>query len=75
MLKKEISMATRVDVQAYIATIKPERWRWYHGVAFYGLVQGISYSLDALVSRANGRQALAPWAERAPDKAYFRSLK
>lgn len=68
-------MAKRADVQAYLAAVEPERWRWYHGAIFYGLIQGLSYGLDALVSRANGREAPAPWADHAPDRKYFRSLK
>lgn len=46
------------------------RWRWYHGVAFYLLVQGTGYILGNLVStaRRTPRQSPALWQQ------YFHEL-
>ncbi len=50
------------------------RWRWYHGVIFYLLMQGISVGLTGLVSGIS-----RGWAQRnrsfTGDPAYFRSLQ
>lgn len=51
-------------------------WRWYYGVLFYLIVQGISVGLASLVrvsgiSRSAVKQTRLLWG----DPAYFRSLK
>lgn len=51
---------------------KAPRWRWYHGLAFYAIAQGLTFGLSGLVSLARGkglREALFS------DVAYFRDLK
>jgi tryptophan-rich sensory protein len=64
-----------MNAQANLDALKLERWRWYHGALFYGLIQGLGYGIDQLVSRASGRVPLDAWAEDDPDKKYFRSLR
>lgn len=51
------------------------RWRWYHGLAFYVLVQGLTFGLSGLVSLASGKKG-RNWSETIfGDVSYFRSLK
>lgn len=50
------------------------RWRWYHGVIFYLVVQGISSGLSGLLSGiSTGRTEQTYWLRGDP--AYFYSLK
>lgn len=51
-----------------------KRWRWYHGVVLYLLMQGLTFGLYNLVSgipRGEGKRARAALG----NPAYFRSLK
>ena len=49
-------------------------FRWYHGVAFYLLVQGITFGLAGIVSRLQGLQ-VKRFRDLFGDTNYFRSLK
>jgi len=50
------------------------RWRWYHGVLFYLLVQGITFGLAGMVSAVQGVQ-VKKVRDLFGDTTYFRSLK
>src|SRR5437588_286786 len=50
--------ATSTTRPAEQATITPRRWRWYHAVAFYAVVQGLTFGLSGLVSIARGVVAI-----------------
>ena len=51
------------------------RWRWYHAVIFYCIIQGLTFSLSGLVSLARGNRNKS-WREAFfGDVAYFQQLK
>ena len=51
------------------------RWRWYHAVIFYTIVQGLTFGLSGLVSLARGNQGKS-WREVLfGDVAYFQELR
>ncbi|WP_376796693.1 tryptophan-rich sensory protein [Thermogemmatispora sp.] len=49
-------------------------WRWYHGLLFYVLVQGLTFALSGLVNRWQGRRISSP-GQLLGDVAYFEELK
>ena len=57
------------------APIVPRRWRWYHGVAFYTLVQGLTFGLTGLVSLATKNRGKNIQETFFGDVSYFRTLK
>ena len=53
----------------------PRRWRWYHAVIFYTLVQGLTFGLSGLVSLARGNRG-KNWREALfGDVTYFQQLR
>ncbi len=54
---------------------KPRPWRWYHGIAFYVIVQALTFGLSGLVSIARGNKEQSKREMFVGDVPYFRSLK
>lgn len=61
-----------------IVNSTPKRWRWYHGLLFFGAVQAFIYSFRKVVQRGTGRGTLKAgesiWGNPA-DNAFYNSLK
>ena len=60
--------------QGAMVESKQVRWRWYHGVSFYLLMQGLTFGLTGLVSgirRGQRKQVREPLG----NQEYFYSLK
>jgi tryptophan-rich sensory protein len=53
---------------------KQRRWRWYHGVLFYVIVQILTFGLSGLVNLARGRK-IRSVGELLGDVAYFEELR
>ncbi len=51
------------------------QWRWYHGLAFYLVVQGLTFGLGGLVNLARGNKGRDARATFFGDVAYFKRLK
>lgn len=51
------------------------KWRWYHGVAFYALVQALTFGLSGLTSIASGNRGKDLWEDFFGNVDYFRELK
>lgn len=49
-------------------------WRWYHGLLFYLLVQGLTFALSGLVNRWQGRRISSP-GQLLGDVSYFEALR
>jgi tryptophan-rich sensory protein len=54
---------------------QPQRWRWYHGIAFYVIMQAMTFGLAGLVSGALGKQAERAGETIFSDVPYFKSLR
>ncbi len=73
-----MSIATRTgrkDRTIGPLTIAPRRWRWYHGVLFYGIVQIMTFGLSALVSVVRGRTGNSLREDIFGNQSYFNALK
>nr|BBH93875.1 hypothetical protein KTA_20740 [Thermogemmatispora argillosa] len=64
----------RVIANEFLAREAGRRWRWYHGLLFYGFVQGLTFALSGLVNRWQGRSVSSP-GQLLGDVAYFEELK
>ncbi|GAC1474961.1 MAG: hypothetical protein PVS3B1_24950 [Ktedonobacteraceae bacterium] len=51
------------------------RWHWYHGLAFYLIVQGLTFGLSGLVSLASGNTGKDARETFFGDVTYFKQLK
>ena len=67
-------MARATQPGAYVPA-PPRRWRWYHGVIFYTMVQGLTFGLSGLVSLARGNQGKSVREALFGDVSYFQELK
>jgi tryptophan-rich sensory protein len=67
--------ATSTTRPAEQATVIPRRWRWYHAVAFYAVVQGLTFGLSGLVSLARGNTGKSLREATFGDVSYFQHLK
>ncbi len=56
-------------------TGEPAKWRWYHGLAFYTVVQLLTFGFAALTSAVNGNQGKTLRDKIFGDVSYFSSLK
>ena len=56
-------------------TANPRRWRWYHAVAFYVVVQVLTFGLSGLVSLARGDKAKSLREAAFGDVSYFQQLR
>ena len=64
-----------IETKIRPTTAKPPKWRWYHGVAFYFIIQAITFGLAGLVSVASGKRGKITSETFFGDVSYFRSLK
>ena len=56
------------------AVVTLPRWRWYHAVAFYGVVQVLTFGLSGLVSLARGNRGQSLREATFGDVSYFARL-
>ena len=70
-----MATATReVQPIEQVSVVRP-RWRWYHAVVFYGVIQILTFGLSGLVSLARGNRNKS-WREAFfGDVAYFQQLR
>lgn len=53
----------------------PPRWRWYHGAAFYVIIQALTFGLSGLVTLISGRKSDNLRDAVFGDVTYFKQLK
>jgi tryptophan-rich sensory protein len=58
-----------------ITNTQSQKWRWYHGVAFYILVQALTFSLAGLTSKVRGNKSNNVRDAVFGDVSYFKGLK
>jgi tryptophan-rich sensory protein len=51
------------------------RWRWYHGLLFYIIVQALTFGLSALTSAVKGNRGESLREDIFGDVSYFKELK
>jgi tryptophan-rich sensory protein len=61
-------------MEAQLDINEQKQWRWYHGLLFYLLMQGLAFGLGTLVNGLSRRRAHS-LNELFGDTAYFKSLK
>jgi tryptophan-rich sensory protein len=71
-VRSSVTSATRSSEHA---TVAPPRWRWYHAVAFYVVVQVLTFGLSGLVSLARGNRGQSLREVIFGDVSYFERLK
>ena len=69
-----MSIATSEVQPAERETVAPPRWRWYHAVAFYAVVQVMTFGLSGLVSLARGNRGQSLQEAAFGDVSYFQRL-
>ena len=52
-----MSIATSEVQTTEHTAVTPPRWRWYHAVTFYGVIQVLTLGLSGLVSLARGNRS------------------
>jgi tryptophan-rich sensory protein len=70
-----MSVATSATRPSEDGTITPPRWRWYHAVIFYVVVQVLTFGLSGLVSFARGNRGRSLREDIFGDVSYFQQLK
>ncbi len=70
-----MSIATDVKERIAEQTGAAPRWRWYHGVAFYMIVQALTFGLSGLTSMVSGNRGKDLWEDFFGNVDYFRELK
>ena len=70
-----MSRATRATPPSEQVTASPQRWQWYHAVAFYVVIQVLTFGLSGLVSLARGNQVKSLREATLGDVSYFQQLK
>jgi tryptophan-rich sensory protein len=64
------------ELEQRMATSGERRqWRWYHGLAFYLIVQGLTFGLSSLVNLTRGNKGQNASEPFFGDVSYFRRLK
>ncbi len=63
------------ELEQRMAATEQRRWRWYHGLAFYIVVQCLTFGLSGLVSLANGNKSQSARETFFGDVGYFKQLK
>ncbi|GCE18920.1 tryptophan-rich sensory protein [Dictyobacter kobayashii] len=64
------------DIEEKLAAAnRPPSWRWYHGLAFYLIIQVLTFSTSALVSIASGNKGSNAKETIFGDTSYFKQLK
>jgi tryptophan-rich sensory protein len=67
-----MSRATQSD--KYVPA-PPRRWRWYHAVIFYSIVQGLTFGLSGLVSLTRDNRGQSLREAFFGDVSYFQQLR
>src|SRR5579872_5373558 len=70
-----MSTATRMKDSIANKITPTPRWRWYHGVAFYAIVQVLTFGLSGLTSVVSGNRGKNLREDIFGDVDYFRELK
>jgi tryptophan-rich sensory protein len=70
-----MSRATSAVQPTEQVTVTPPRWRWYHAVTFYVVVQVLTFGLSGLVSLARGSRGQSLREVAFGDVSYFERLK
>ncbi len=70
-----MSIATRVKERIEDQAGITPHWRWYHGVAFYVIVQALTFGLSGLTSVVSGNRGKNLRDDFFGDVDYFRKLK
>ena len=70
-----MSIATRIKENIENQVAPSPRWRWYHGVAFYALVQALTFGLSGLTSVVSGNRGKNLREDLFGNVDYFRQLK
>ncbi len=58
-----------------ITNNRTQKWRWYHGVAFYIIVQILTFGLSGLTSKLRGNKSNTLRDAVFGDVSYFKMLK
>ncbi len=70
------STTTKIkDTITRTITGKPAKWRWYHGLAFYVVVQLLTFGLAGLTSLVSGNKGETVRDNVFGNASYFRTLK
>ncbi len=69
-----LTQRNRNNGRMHIAGSQP-RWRWYHGAAFYVVVQALTFGLSGLVSALAGNRGKGLREDIFGDVSYFSGLK
>ena len=71
-----MSVASKTrEVVEQITNKQPQKWRWYHGVAFYIIVQVLTFGLAGLTSKIRGNKSNNLRDAVFGDVSYFKMLK
>lgn len=70
-----MSIATHVKDRIADQAGTAPRWRWYHGAAFYVIVQALTFGLSGLTSVVSGNRGKSWREDFFGDVDYFRELK
>lgn len=69
-----VASKTRGVIERISGPSSPE-WRWYHGLAFYIIVQALTFGLTGLTSKVRGNKSKTRREAIFGDVSYFKSLK
>lgn len=71
-----MSVASKTrGVVELITNERPRKWRWYHGVAFYLIIQVLTFGLAGLTSKIRGNKSNNLRDAVFGDVSYFKMLK
>ena len=70
-----MSVTTNTTRPGEDVTITPPRWRWYHAVTFYVVIQILTFGLSGLASLARGNKGKSLQENIFGDVSYFQQLK
>ncbi|GCE04990.1 tryptophan-rich sensory protein [Dictyobacter aurantiacus] len=63
------------DIEDKLAAATTPRWRWYHGLAFYLIIQVLTFATSAMVSVVSGNKGNNARETIFGDTSYFKNLK
>ena len=69
-----MSVTTRTKASIEQTMSNPPRWRWYHGVLFYVIVQALTFGLSGLTSIISGNRGKDLSETIFGDVSYFKRL-
>src|SRR5689334_12241740 len=69
--KEGVLIMSRATPPDAFIPVTARRWRWYHAVLFYSMIQGLTFGLSGLVSLTRGNRGQS-WREAFfGDVTYF----